>query len=161
MSQTGADRGVFVQVTQSGKLTYRVIYKFQREELSGERARGRAVLGRQEKSEELGVVQGSGAGAKETFRRGIAGRRGGSGIRPGSSKRKDGLGLGHGLFLKMVGGWARWPSGRSGGSPHPRSLRSLLARDREDRSESSEGRRDDERATASLSSNARSASSSA
>ena len=39
VSQTGADRGVFVQVTQSGKLTYRVLYKFQREELSGNAGR--------------------------------------------------------------------------------------------------------------------------
>ena len=27
VAQTGADRGVFVQVTQSGKLSYRVLYK--------------------------------------------------------------------------------------------------------------------------------------
>ena len=36
VSQTGADRGVFVEVTRSGQLAYRVLYRFQREELSGE-----------------------------------------------------------------------------------------------------------------------------
>jgi transcriptional regulator with GAF, ATPase, and Fis domain len=39
VSQTEADRGVFVQVTQSGKLAYRVLYRFQREELSAQTAR--------------------------------------------------------------------------------------------------------------------------
>jgi Nif-specific regulatory protein len=39
LSQTGADRGVFVEVFQSGELAYRVLYRFQREDLSGEAGR--------------------------------------------------------------------------------------------------------------------------
>jgi transcriptional regulator with GAF, ATPase, and Fis domain len=35
VSQTGADRGVFVEVARSGALSYRVLYRFQREELTG------------------------------------------------------------------------------------------------------------------------------
>ena len=39
VSQTGADRGVFVEISQSGQISYRVLYRFQREELSGEAGR--------------------------------------------------------------------------------------------------------------------------
>jgi Nif-specific regulatory protein len=39
VSQTDADRGIFVEVTQTGQLTYRVLYKFQREELRGQAGR--------------------------------------------------------------------------------------------------------------------------
>ena len=37
VSQTGADRGLFAEVTRSGRISYRVLYKFQKEEL-GDRA---------------------------------------------------------------------------------------------------------------------------
>ncbi len=36
VAHTGADRGIFVEVGRSGKLSYRVLYKFQREALRGE-----------------------------------------------------------------------------------------------------------------------------
>jgi transcriptional regulator with GAF, ATPase, and Fis domain len=39
VAQTGADRGVFVEVAGSGQLAFRVLYKFQREELKGEAGR--------------------------------------------------------------------------------------------------------------------------
>lgn len=39
VSQTGAERGVFVEVNRSGKLTYRVLYRFQHEELTGDAGR--------------------------------------------------------------------------------------------------------------------------
>jgi transcriptional regulator with GAF, ATPase, and Fis domain len=47
VSQTGADRGVFVEISQSGQLAYRVLYRFQREDLSGEAGRfSRSIFAR-------------------------------------------------------------------------------------------------------------------
>lgn len=39
VSQTGADRGLFVEVSRSGRMTYRVLYKFQREDLAEQAGR--------------------------------------------------------------------------------------------------------------------------
>ena len=39
VSQTGADRGVFVEVARSGKLNYRVLHRYEAESLSDEAAR--------------------------------------------------------------------------------------------------------------------------
>jgi len=39
VERTGADRGVFVEVSGKGKLTYRVLYRFQRDDLQGEAGR--------------------------------------------------------------------------------------------------------------------------
>jgi len=39
VAQTGAERGVFVEVSQSGKLSYRVLYRFQKEDLTGDAGR--------------------------------------------------------------------------------------------------------------------------
>jgi transcriptional regulator with GAF, ATPase, and Fis domain len=47
VSQTGADRGVFVDISQTGQLAYRVLYRFQREEFSGEAGRfSRSIFAR-------------------------------------------------------------------------------------------------------------------
>ena len=39
VAQTGAERGVFVEVSRSGKLSYRVLYRFQQEDLTGDAGR--------------------------------------------------------------------------------------------------------------------------
>jgi len=39
VAQTEAERGVFVEVSRSGKLSYRVLYRFQQEELTGDAGR--------------------------------------------------------------------------------------------------------------------------
>jgi len=44
VAQTGAERGVFVEVSRSGKLSYRVLYRFQQEDLTGDAGRYSSTL---------------------------------------------------------------------------------------------------------------------
>jgi transcriptional regulator with GAF, ATPase, and Fis domain len=58
VGQTGADRGVFVEVSQNGELDFRVLHRFEREQLLGEKGQfSRTIFGKVLQSGECLLVE--------------------------------------------------------------------------------------------------------